>query len=67
MAFIIEQAGGVASDGFNRILDIEPTEIHQRVPIFIGSSKMVAVAESMMAKYSADSNVSNASENSMSL
>ena len=67
MAFIIEQAGGVASDGFNRILDIVPTEIHQRVPIFIGSRKMVEVAENMMAKYSPESNVANSSENTVSL
>ncbi|RZM12709.1 MAG: class 1 fructose-bisphosphatase, partial [Pedobacter sp.] len=31
MAFIIEQAGGIASDGFNRILDLQPKELHQRV------------------------------------
>jgi fructose-1,6-bisphosphatase I len=52
MAFIIEQAGGVASDGLNRILDIEPTELHQRTSIFIGSPKMVEMAEQMMAAYS---------------
>jgi len=48
MAFIVEQAGGVASDGYNRILDIEPTALHQRVAIFIGSAKMVRTAEQMM-------------------
>ena len=37
MAFIIEKAGGIATTGTARILDIEPTSIHQRVPIFIGS------------------------------
>ncbi|PYF72704.1 class 1 fructose-bisphosphatase [Pedobacter nutrimenti] len=52
MAFIIEQAGGVASDGFNRILEIEPKALHQRVAIFIGSEKMVRVAEQLMAEYS---------------
>lgn len=52
MAFIIEQAGGVASDGFNRILDIEPTELHQRTSIFIGSPKMVKMAEDLMAEFS---------------
>ncbi|MBB2144460.1 class 1 fructose-bisphosphatase [Pedobacter sp. LMG 31464] len=52
MAFIIEQAGGVASDGLNRILDIEPTELHQRTSIFIGSAKMVNMAEALMAEYS---------------
>ncbi|MEQ7801126.1 class 1 fructose-bisphosphatase [Pedobacter sp. ASV1-7] len=56
MAFIIEQAGGVASDGFNRIMDIEPTELHQRTSIFIGSPKMVKVAEELMAEFSAEKN-----------
>ncbi len=41
MAFIVEAAGGGASDGKGRILDILPTELHQRVPIFIGSKNMV--------------------------
>jgi len=48
MAFIIEQAGGKASTGFERILEIQPTEVHQRVPIFIGSIRMVEKAEEMM-------------------
>ncbi|HSP83882.1 MAG TPA: class 1 fructose-bisphosphatase [Gillisia sp.] len=51
MAFIVEQAGGKASDGFSRIMDIEPTELHQRVPFFCGSTKMVEKAEEFMAKY----------------
>lgn len=50
MAFIAEQAGGKASDGFKRILDIEPTELHQRVPFFCGSRNMVMKAEEFMAK-----------------
>lgn len=41
MSFIVEQAGGIATDGVNRILDIEPKELHQRCPIFMGSPKMV--------------------------
>ena len=51
MAFIVEQAGGKASDGFSRIMDIEPTELHQRVPFFCGSTKMVEKAEEFMTKY----------------
>lgn len=51
MAFIIEQAGGSASDGFNRILDKEVDSIHQRSAIFIGSSKMVLKAESLMSAH----------------
>ncbi|ACU05168.1 class 1 fructose-bisphosphatase [Pedobacter heparinus] len=56
MAFIVEQAGGVASDGFNRILDIEPTELHQRTSIFIGSPAMVKVAEDLMVEFSSEKN-----------
>ena len=37
MAFLIEQAGGVATTGTQRILDIVPTGIHQRIPVFLGS------------------------------
>ncbi|RRO20299.1 class 1 fructose-bisphosphatase [Flavobacteriaceae bacterium 14752] len=48
MAFIVEQAGGKASDGYQRILDIQPTELHQRVPFFCGSKKMVEKAETFM-------------------
>lgn len=41
MAFLVEAAGGVATDGHGRILDIEPTELHQRTPIYIGSKNLV--------------------------
>jgi fructose-1,6-bisphosphatase I len=41
LAFIAEQAGGKATDGQQRIMDIEPESLHQRVPFFVGSSKMV--------------------------
>lgn len=44
MAFLIEAAGGVASTGDKRILDVEPSELHQRVPVYIGSKKMVEKA-----------------------
>jgi len=37
MAFIVEQAGGLATDGIGRILDIVPEHLHQRVPLFVGS------------------------------
>lgn len=46
LAFIIEQAGGMATDGERRIMEIEPTELHQRVPLFIGSPNMVKKAQS---------------------
>jgi fructose-1,6-bisphosphatase I len=48
MAFIAEQANGKASDGFNRILDISPIELHQRVPFFCGSKNMVEKVEEFM-------------------
>ncbi|KAA3650776.1 MAG: class 1 fructose-bisphosphatase [Bacteroidetes bacterium] len=41
MAFILEQAGGIATTGDTRILEIEPTELHQRVPTILGSKNMV--------------------------
>jgi fructose-1,6-bisphosphatase I len=41
MAFIVEQAGGAATDGEHRILDIVPTNLHQRVPVFLGSKNEV--------------------------
>jgi len=41
MAFILEQAGGIATTGTTRILDIVPTSIHQRVPVFLGSKENV--------------------------
>jgi len=41
MSFLIEAAGGVASDGYQRILDIQPTQLHERCPIYIGSKNLV--------------------------
>ena len=55
LAFLIEQAGGVATDGKQRILDIDPTELHERAPLFIGSKKMV---ERVMALMNKDQTVS---------
>jgi len=52
MAFIIEQAGGFASNGYQRILTLDVTELHQRSAIFIGSCNMVKRAEEMMACFS---------------
>jgi len=54
MAFLAEQSNGKASDGYRRILDIKPTELHQRVPFFCGSKTMVEKAEELMAKYPED-------------
>jgi fructose-1,6-bisphosphatase I len=51
LAFIAEQANGIATDGKQRILDIQPTELHQRVPFFIGSKNMVEKAVSFLETY----------------
>jgi len=53
LAYLVEQAGGRATDGSKKILEIQPDSIHQRVPIFIGSVEMVEKAEEFMNKYSA--------------
>jgi len=50
IAFIAEQAGGKASDGFNRILDIDPSELHQRIPFYCGSYNMVKRLENFIKK-----------------
>lgn len=52
MAFLAEQAGGIASDGKDRILDIQPKELHERVPLFVGSREMVRKAEEFMREFS---------------
>ena len=49
LAFIVEAAGGAASDGEHRILDIEPVELHQRTPLVIGSKDDVAFVERALA------------------
>ncbi|MBC7383636.1 MAG: class 1 fructose-bisphosphatase [Bacteroidia bacterium] len=41
MSFIAEQAGGISTTGTHRVLDVEPTEVHQRVPVIMGSANMV--------------------------
>ena len=49
LAFIVENAGGKASTGKQRILDIIPTGIHDRLPLFIGSKNDVELAEQRLA------------------
>lgn len=51
LAFIVEQAGGKASHGTGRILEITPTDLHQRTPIIIGSVKMVEQVEDFLRQY----------------
>ena len=50
MAFIVEQAGGRATNGKKRIMEIQPEKLHQRVPIFIGSEEDVKMVEKFMAE-----------------
>lgn len=51
MAFIVEQAGGIASTGYQRIMDIQPDSLHQRVPALMGSKKMVQKVLEMIDQY----------------
>lgn len=48
LAYLVEQAGGVASDGKRRVMDIHPSELHERIPLFIGSKNMVEKALAML-------------------
>ncbi|MBI2966980.1 MAG: class 1 fructose-bisphosphatase [Bacteroidetes bacterium] len=52
LAWVVEQAGGKASNGSKRILDLQPRSLHQRTPYFAGSQEMVEAAEEFMLKYS---------------
>lgn len=51
MAFLIEQAGGVATDGKNRILDIEPEALHQRTPLYMGNHYEVELIHQYLNRY----------------
>jgi fructose-1,6-bisphosphatase I len=56
IAYIAEQAGGKASDGFKRVLEIEPLNLHQRSPLFTGTRSLVEKAEEYMRTYSSEQN-----------
>lgn len=49
LAFLAEQAGGYGSDGYSSILDIVPTALHQRVPLYIGNRNLVEQLEAFIA------------------
>ena len=51
LAFLIEQAGGMATDGLGDIMDIEPQELHQRVPLYIGSKEDVQKVREIFLKH----------------
>ena len=55
LAFICEQAGGAASDGIQRVLDIAPSDLHERVPLYIGSRRDVDLATETFAQHSKQS------------
>jgi fructose-1,6-bisphosphatase I len=49
LAFVVEQAGGAAYDGAHRVMDVQPTELHQRTPLFIGSKREVDLATELLS------------------
>ncbi|HMN29769.1 MAG TPA: class 1 fructose-bisphosphatase, partial [Caldilineaceae bacterium] len=49
LAFLANQAGGYASDGTQNVLDIQPTSLQQRVPLFIGDRVLVEKAEELLS------------------
>jgi fructose-1,6-bisphosphatase I len=51
LAFLAEHAGGYASDGRQPILDIQPTGLHERTPLFIGNRDLVEKAEAFIREY----------------
>ena len=51
LSFIAEQAGGYASDGRQRILDIQPKSLHQRTPIFVGNRDLVEKVEELIRQH----------------
>jgi len=51
MSMVIEQAGGIGSTGRERILDLQPNDIHQRVPVVIGSRNEVERIEKYHQEY----------------
>jgi fructose-1,6-bisphosphatase I len=59
LAFIIEQAGGRATNGKTRVLEIEPETLHQRSSLFIGSENMVKLAEKFMERVESGQSVLN--------
>jgi fructose-1,6-bisphosphatase I len=49
MSYLIEMAGGLSTNGHDSILNLQPTELHQRVPVFIGSKLMIEQLQSMLS------------------
>lgn len=55
LAFLVEQAGGKATNGVSRIMEIQPKDLHQRTPLFIGSKEMVDRVEKMIVEHDLES------------
>ncbi len=53
LAFIVEQAGGAATNGHRRVMELQPTELHERTPLFIGSKREVEEANELLARAAA--------------
>ena len=51
LAYLAEQAGGIATDGVSRIMDIQPHSLHQRTPLFIGNKELVEKANEFIREY----------------
>ena len=51
LSFIAEQAGGVAIHDYGRILDVQPTELHQRIPFYVGSRNLVVVMQKCQSSF----------------
>jgi fructose-1,6-bisphosphatase I len=49
LSMIVEQAGGASTNGNRRILDLQPNELHERTPLYIGSKSDVEIAQAMLA------------------
>ena len=54
LAFLIERCGGKATDGFNRIMELEISDLHQRTPLYLGSADMVDMAGDFMKEFSSE-------------
>ncbi|MFN3528331.1 MAG: class 1 fructose-bisphosphatase [Bacteroidia bacterium] len=52
LSFLVEQAGGKSTDGYNRILNLQPKSLHQRTPVVMGSKNMVEKVEEFLRIYS---------------
>jgi len=51
IAFLAEQAGGLATDGTRRIVEIQPTSLHQRTPLLVGSKEEMETLQGFLAKW----------------